>query len=220
MMNRSESITEINKALNSFHKEVKQPFKDKNNPFYKSKYVPLENVAEAIDKTSTKFGLTYTQYPVSNEKGEVGVATMLHHESGEYMEYPPLMVKPEKNTPQGVGSAITYSRRYSLSTVFGITSDQDDDGNEASGKRSNQNNQRQNYRQNNTPKMASNQTIGTLKQGIIDFTNLIKGTENEVPREEVEKRFEVNNYNLTEQKAAEIIQTIERTANKISGGNQ
>ena len=219
-MNRSESITEINKALNSFHKEVKQPFKDKNNPFYKSKYVPLENVAEAIDKTSTKFGLTYTQYPVSNEKGEVGVATMLHHESGEYMEYPPLMVKPEKNTPQGVGSAITYSRRYSLSTVFGITSDQDDDGNEASGKRSNQNNQRQNYRQNNTPKMASNQTIGTLKQGIINFTNLIKGTENEVPREEVEKRFEVNNYNLTEQKAAEIIQTIERTANKISGGNQ
>ena len=99
---------------------------------------------------------------------------MLHHESGEYMEYPPLMVKPEKNTPQGVGSAITYSRRYSLSTVFGITSDQDDDGNEASGKRSNQNNQRQNYKQNNTPKMASSQTIGTLKQQIINITNLMK----------------------------------------------
>lgn len=219
-MNRSESITEINKALNNFHKEVKQPFKDKNNPFYKSKYVPLENVAEAIDKTSTKFGLTYTQYPVSNEKGEVGVATMLHHESGEYMEYPPLMVKPEKNTPQGVGSAITYSRRYSLSTVFGITSDQDDDGNEASGKRSNQNNQRQNYKQNNTPKMASNQTIGTLKQQIINITDLMKENGKANSQKEVEEKFEVNGYNLTEDAATQIIQKILATAKKYSGGNQ
>lgn len=220
MMNRSESITEINKALNNFHKEVKQPFKDKNNPFYKSKYVPLENVAEAIDKTSTKFGLTYTQYPVSNEKGEVGVATILHHESGEYMEYPPLMVKPEKNTPQGVGSAITYSRRYSLSTVFGITSDQDDDGNEASGKRSNQNNQRQNYRQNNTPKMASSQTIGTLKQQIINITSLMKENGKANSQQEVEEKFEVNGYNLTEDAATQIIQKILATAKKYSGGNQ
>lgn len=219
-MNRSESITEINKALNNFHKEVKQPFKDKNNPFYKSKYVPLENVAEAIDKTSTKFGLTYTQYPVSNEKGEVGVATMLHHESGEYMEYPPLMVKPEKNTPQGVGSAITYSRRYSLSTVFGITSDQDDDGNEASGKRSNQNNQRQNYRQNNNPKMASSQTIGTLKQQIINITNLMKENGKANSQQEVEEKFEVNGYDLTEDAATQIIQKILATAKKYSGGNQ
>lgn len=219
-MNRSESITEINKALNNFHKEVKQPFKDKNNPFYKSKYVPLENVAEAIDKTSTKFGLTYTQYPVSNEKGEVGVATILHHESGEYMEYPPLMVKPEKNTPQGVGSAITYSRRYSLSTVFGITSDQDDDGNEASGKRSNQNNQRQNYRQNNTPKMASSQTIGTLKQQIINITSLMKENGKANSQQEVEEKFEVNGYNLTEDAATQIIQKILATAKKYSGGNQ
>lgn len=219
-MNRSESITEINKALNNFHKEVKQPFKDKNNPFYKSKYVPLENVAEAIDKTSTKFGLTYTQYPVSNEKGEVGVATILHHESGEYMEYPPLMVKPEKNTPQGVGSAITYSRRYSLSAVFGITSDQDDDGNEASGKRSNQNNQRQNYRQNNTPKMASSQTIGTLKQQIINITSLMKENGKANSQQEVEEKFEVNGYNLTEDAATQIIQKILATAKKYSGGNQ
>lgn len=219
-MDRSESITEINKALNNFHKEVKQPFKDKNNPFYKSKYVPLENVAEAIDKTSTKFGLTYTQYPVSNEKGEVGVATILHHESGEYMEYPPLMVKPEKNTPQGVGSAITYSRRYSLSTVFGITSDHDDDGNEASGKRSNQNNQRQNYRQNNTPKMASSQTIGTLKQQIINITNLMKENGKANSQQEVEEKFEVNGYNLTEDAATQIIQKILATAKKYSGGNQ
>ncbi|MDU7762996.1 MAG: ERF family protein [Enterobacter asburiae] len=219
-MNRSESITEINKALNNFHKEVKQPFKDKNNPFYKSKYVPLENVAEAIDKTSTKFGLTYTQYPVTNEKGEVGVATILHHESGEYMEYPPLMVKHEKNTPQGVGSAITYSRRYSLSTVFGITSDQDDDGNEASGKRSNQNNQRQNYKQNNTPKMASSQTIGTLKQQIINITDLMKENGKANSQKEVEEKFEVNGYNLTEDAATQIIQKILATAKKYSGGNQ
>src|SRR5699024_4272710 len=38
-----------------------------------------------------------------------------------------------KNTPQGAGSLITYLKRYSLSAVFGITSDQDDDGNQSSG---------------------------------------------------------------------------------------
>ena len=39
---------------------------------------------------------------------------------------------PEKNTPQGIGSCITYSRRYGLSSIIGIVSDADDDGNEAS----------------------------------------------------------------------------------------
>ena len=40
-------------------------------------------------------------------------------------------MKPVKNDPQSIGSAITYAKRYALSAIFGITSDQDDDGNEA-----------------------------------------------------------------------------------------
>ena len=53
------------------------------------------------------------------------------HESGEWIEYDPIKMKPVKNDPQSIGSAITYAKRYALSAIFGITSDQDDDGNEA-----------------------------------------------------------------------------------------
>lgn len=219
-MNKSESITELNKALANFHKEVKQPMKDANNPFFKSKYVPLENVVEAIDDVAPKFGLTYSQYPVTTDDGKVGISTVLLHESGEFIEYPPATTKPDKNTPQGVGSALTYMRRYSLSAVFGITSDQDDDGNEASGKRNNQNSQRQNYKQNNAPKMASSQTIGTLKQQIINITNLMKEYGKANSQQEVEGKFGVNGYDLTEEAATQIIQTIIATAKKYNGGNQ
>ena len=70
-MNKSETVVEINKAMVAFRKEVKQPLKDKNNPFYKSKYVPLENVVEAIDKAATPLGLSYTQWALNDVDGRV-----------------------------------------------------------------------------------------------------------------------------------------------------
>ncbi|OLF32059.1 single-stranded DNA-binding protein [Staphylococcus aureus] len=213
-MNKSESITELNKALANFHKELKQPMKDANNPFFKSKYVPLENVVEAIDDVAPKFGLTYSQYPVTTDDGKVGISTVLLHESGEFIEYPPATTKPDKNTPQGVGSALTYMRRYSLSAVFGITSDQDDDGNEASG------NAKAKQTSNKNVQMASAQTIGTLKKEVIEFTKLIKGTEKEAPQNVVEQKFGINNYNLTENKAVQIINNIQKNAKSITGGNE
>ena len=51
--------------------------------------------------------------------------------TGEWIEYDPIKMKPVKNDPQSIGSAITYAKRYALSAIFGITSDPDDDGNEA-----------------------------------------------------------------------------------------
>lgn len=131
-MKKSDSIVEISKALSEFRKEVKQPMKDANNPFFKSKYVPLENVIEAIDETAPNQGLSFTQWALNNSDGTVGVATMLLHTSGEFIEYDPVFMKAEKQTPQGAGSVITYLKRYTLSAIFGITSDQDDDGNDAS----------------------------------------------------------------------------------------
>ena len=139
---------------------------------------------------------------------------MLLHESGEFIEYPPATTKPDKNTPQGVGSALTYMRRYSLSAVFGITSDQDDDGNEASG------NTKAKQTSNKNVQMASAQTIGTLKKEVIEFTNLIKGTEKEAPQYIVEQKFGINNYNLTENKAVQIINNIQNNAKSITGGNK
>jgi len=131
-MNRSESIVEISKALADFQKEVKQPFKDADNPFFKSKYVPLESVVESINTTGPKHGLSFVQWPLNNEQGQVGVKTLLMHTSGEFLEFDPVFMNAEKQTPQGYGALITYIKRYSLSAIYGITSDKDDDGNSAS----------------------------------------------------------------------------------------
>lgn len=130
---KSETIIKLSKSLVETQKELKQPLKDAKNPFFKSEYVPLENVAEAITQTATKYGLAFSQYATTTESGNVSVGTIVFHESGEYVEYPPLILKPENTKPQSIGSAITYAKRYALSAIFGITSDKDDDGNKANG---------------------------------------------------------------------------------------
>lgn len=129
----SETIINLSKALVETQKELKQPLKDAKNPFFKSEYVPLENVAEAITESAAKHGLAFSQYATTTETGNVSVGTIVFHESGEFIEFPPLILKPENTKPQSIGSAITYAKRYSLSAVFGITSDKDDDGNKANG---------------------------------------------------------------------------------------
>src|SRR5699024_2824547 len=131
-MNKSESIIELSKAMSDFQKEVKQPFKDKSNPFFKSKYVPLESVVEAINDIAPKHGLSFTQWALNNENGTVGIATLLMHTSGEFIEYDPVFIPAEKQTPQGYEALITYLKRYTLSAIFRITSDEDDDGNNSS----------------------------------------------------------------------------------------
>jgi hypothetical protein len=132
-MHKSESIAELAKALSAFQKDVKQPSKDKVNPFFKSSYVPLESVVEAITKVANKHGLSFIQYPM-NQENKVGVVTVILHSSGEYIESEPIFATPVKQDAQATGSVITYLKRYSLSAMFGITSDEDDDGNLASQK--------------------------------------------------------------------------------------
>lgn len=66
-----------------------------------------------------------------NQENRIGIVTIILHESGEYIESPPIFVKSPKQDAQGAGSVITYLRRYSLSSMFGITSEEDDDANDA-----------------------------------------------------------------------------------------
>jgi hypothetical protein len=56
---------------------------------------------------------------------------LAHAESGEYIMANSIM-KPVKNDPQSMGSAITYQRRYSLAALLNLNIDKDDDGNAAS----------------------------------------------------------------------------------------
>jgi hypothetical protein len=137
-MQTSESIKEISTALVAFHKEVDTITKDAKNPFYKSSYATLSNVLGTIDGPLVNNGLSVVQFP----EGDCGLSTRLCHKSGEYMEATYIM-KPVKMDPQGLGSAITYARRYSLCAILSLAIDDDDDGNHASGKTENKNGQAQ-----------------------------------------------------------------------------
>lgn len=141
-MKFSQTTSEIFKALSEFRKELVQPKKDGDNPQFRSKYVPLENVTDAIDKVAPEFGLAYIQNISSENDYLLGVQTIITHESGEYimsdwlyLDARPILKGGAKGnmTAHSQGSAITYGRRYSLSTAFGIASEVDDDGNDATG---------------------------------------------------------------------------------------
>lgn len=149
-MKYSESLANIASALSKFQAEVKQPKKDKDNPFFRSKYVPLESVISAIAPTLEKHGLSYYQSTGTNGESAV-VTTLVMHSSGEYIESDPLEAPALQSTKgngkeynaQGVGSAITYLRRYSLTAALGIASEDDDDGNSLSGGQGNKPEQKQ-----------------------------------------------------------------------------
>jgi hypothetical protein len=129
-MNKSESIKELATALSKFQGEVKNPANTANNPFFKSKYAPLNDVLNLVRPILSKNGLSVVQAP-SGDGENIIVTTTLLHESGEYIEFTPLVLKADKPTAQGAGSAITYARRYALSAILGISSEDDDDGNGA-----------------------------------------------------------------------------------------
>jgi|SRR5690554_987650 len=127
-MRKSESIKNIALALSKFQSEVENPKNTADNPYYKSKYAPLQDVLNTVRPLLSKHGLSIVQSP-SGDGERISIHTMLIHESGEWIEFDPLVLKAEKITPQGAGSAITYGRRYSLSAVLGISSEDDDDAN-------------------------------------------------------------------------------------------
>ena len=128
----SESIATLSKALVKAQKELKNPYNSADNPFFRSKYAPLQDILKDVRPILTKNGLTVIQTPVG-EGDLIGVKTTLLHESGEYIISEPFLLRTSKADPQGAGSAITYARRYSLNAVLSIAGDDDDDAIEASG---------------------------------------------------------------------------------------
>lgn len=132
-MQTSESTASISKALALFQAEVKDPAKTKTNPAFKSTYAPLDEVVKAIRAAAPKHGLSFLQ-EVTAAGRDVSVSTRILHESGEWIQFDPLTIHADKATAQGAGAAITYCRRFSLSTCALIAADEDDDGNAAEPK--------------------------------------------------------------------------------------
>lgn len=123
-MKSSESINELASALCNAQGQMGGAVKDSSNPFFKSSYADLTSVIKAIKQPFSDNGLSYTQFPVSNEHG-VGVSTRLMHISGQWLEMEYTLPTVKKD-PQASGSAITYARRYALQSIAGIPTADDD----------------------------------------------------------------------------------------------
>jgi hypothetical protein len=131
--NRSENIGELAAAMAKAQGEMKGALKDSSNPFFKSKYADLSAVMEAIREPFAKNGLAYVQ-STRMEGERLIMETTIIHSSNQWWstEYP---VTPKEFSPQAIGSAITYARRYSLSSIAGVAQ-VDDDGEAAEGRKS------------------------------------------------------------------------------------
>lgn len=101
-----------------------RPFK------YKYSFADLTDVTEALMPLLSKHGLAFAAFPTLAADGKFVLRYHLLHESGdrETGEYP----LPTGGTPQALGSAITYGRRYCLCSVTGVAPDDDDDAAAAS----------------------------------------------------------------------------------------
>lgn len=131
MVAKSDSIKELSAALAKAQAEIKGAAKDSSNPYFKSRYADLASVWEACRDPLTKHGLAVTQWP-SADGPKVTVETILTHESGEWISRE-LTITAKEDSPQAIGSAVTYARRYALAAVAGVAPD-DDDGEAAQGR--------------------------------------------------------------------------------------
>lgn len=130
-MRRSEQVNELSKALTSFQKAAPKITKDKTAQIqttkgsYGYKYADLGSIWDKIRGILADNGLSVIQSPTT-QQSEPSLTTLLAHNSGQWVE-DTMPLKIVQDTPQGQGSAITYARRYMLSSMLGIVTDDDTD---------------------------------------------------------------------------------------------
>lgn len=127
-MKMSDGVSEIAGALSAAQGMIDDASKGTKNSFFNSKYADLAAVRAVIREPLAKNGLAIIQFP-RLAGPVVEVETMLLHKSGEFFAET-LQMPVGKNDPHGIGSAITYARRYGIMSILCIASE-DDDGNAA-----------------------------------------------------------------------------------------
>ena len=159
-MKKSESTKEITKALLEFHKKVKKINKESENPFFKNMYASLPNILDAISEPLNECGLIILQFP----EVDFELTTLLQHESGEFFESV-IKMQPQQNNPQGIGSLITYQRRYAIGAILNLNIDEDDDGNNASGNKANNQKKENKQQPQQQPQQQNQQQINNRQYG-------------------------------------------------------
>lgn len=131
MERRSESIANLTVALSAAQEHMKPAARDAANPFHESKYATLGSVWDVARHPLADNGLALTQIP-SATGPQVTITTLLLHKSGEWLASD-LTMTSASSSPQALGAAITYARRYSMMAMLGIAPE-DDDAESAEGR--------------------------------------------------------------------------------------
>ena len=129
-METSQTIGKLTVALAKAQGEIEAAKKDSLNPHFRSKYADLASVRDAIQAALSKHGIAYVQFPEGGPD-TVTITTVLA--CGDEWMRASYEMRPAKADPQGMGSAITYARRYALAAAVGVAPE-DDDGNAAGGR--------------------------------------------------------------------------------------
>lgn len=121
----AQALATLQTRLPEIKKDQTAKVKTKTGDNYSYKYVDLAQISRALLPILGELGMSFTTKPTMTG-GQFVLAYKLLHVSGESEEgeYP----LPTGGTPQSMGSAITYARRYCLCAVTGVAPDEDDDG--------------------------------------------------------------------------------------------
>lgn len=136
-MKHTDSLVKLAPSLVAAQAELKAVGKDSTNPHFKNKYASLDAIIDTVRPVLAKHGLAIVQgatVPMTTDVGGLvgfAVETMLVHTSGEWLTNTAIMPLG-KADPQGAGGALTYGRRYGLSALLSLATEEDDDGTVAS----------------------------------------------------------------------------------------
>jgi hypothetical protein len=128
-MKTSESVTNILKAVHEVQQAAGTIKKTARGQVgtRNYNYANLNDTWECISDLMARNGLTVVQSPTSGQ-ANMGhfFQTTIYHASGEWMEETMQMVM-QRDDPQAIGAAITYYRRYMLTSMLGLIPDDDND---------------------------------------------------------------------------------------------
>lgn len=125
---QSSDTAELFAAMGKAQGEFDVASKDKQNPYFKSKYADLESIVSAARPALKAHGLSFMQIIRESIDGKNYLHTYLTHSSGQWMRSR-IRISPPKNDMQTFGSYLSYLKRYALAALLGVVSaDEDDDG--------------------------------------------------------------------------------------------
>lgn len=211
-------MKELYTSLAKFNQEVDRIAKDANNPMFRNNYATVDQIITEIRPILAKNGLSIIQIPLNlhlEQGGEwVGVKTILLHESGQTLESEPFYLKAQGQktangyaiTPQALGSAITYCRRYSLTSFLCLSTGQDDDGNAASNQNPNCKNNRQDKEVKKPSENQMKRYFALLKQSELNEDDLFKMYNSRTKRNITKDSMNTEDYSKITEYLSQVIE--------------